>query len=576
MDETSSSYWLSHNTHNGPGVSGPPRPGDLQYRIRMLSVVLDGEARFRFGAIRVLVLSKLPMVTITECADPTRDVGFPQNDDPGYRCRLSRRLVSRSESRKTMVEAETQSLQTCTILLELVAAGTDTNCEWWYRPGVQLVPRPDISNPFSEFTVVYDHFQKCTPAKPSVVLFLESNRSFRPLQGSTYLYNLGHPGISALSIRVVPIDARKRPRIHLPPKIVTRIAELCIGLRAPPWRSELLSYGLVCKAWLHVLDLFFQTFVLSPGGNYNRDPPHLHRVARCLDARPDRGALIHNFSDDDYAKEPHRFGADDWRELTGILRRLDVTRLRGVILGCVPACVADELAGRLARLRNVRWLELGEQRDEDGFDFGVYRTIYDAPSLPSRIEELQLSCGFLTASQLSRFTLSCNPCLRLCRLSRIKGLSNSGFASFLSLVASSLITLEISHCEFPLLSGDADDEELAIDSLMPRLTSLRRLVVNGPGIVTSLSISRKSSMTTVHQRCAVVVSDVTREMKLEETSKALEVTGWSSVCIHWRRMDQTDVGPYVQTALETATRRGIELCYSVGRLGISFGSNVGV
>ncbi|KAG6900769.1 hypothetical protein C0993_002193 [Termitomyces sp. T159_Od127] len=586
VDETAratQSFWLSHTIHEGPGLVVAKRHGDVQYRIRMLSVVLDGEARFSFSAIRVL--------TIAECADPLRDVGFPDSDDPGYRCRLTRRRVLRNESRRITDDAEMQTSPICTILLELVA-DTNGSHEWLYRPYVQLVPRPDVRN-LSEFTIIFEHSQKCTPENPAVILSLESNGLLRRIQGALCSLNPGQPIVSMSSIRVVPADVHKRRCIHLPPKIVTRIAELIIGTRASPWRSELLSCGLVCRGWLHVLDLFFQHFDCCTENHHNHDLPHLYRVARCLKVRSERGALMRSFSDKGYSQQQN-LDVDEWRQLMSISRCLSATNVTGVALGHVPVCIARQLADGLAKLRNVRCLVLGDYRPMlSTYDMSAIQALIGdwrelrkvrlmkwacpmdtfsiskpAPPLPSRIEELELDSGFLTTSQLARFTQDCNPCLRELRLVRIEGLSNTGLASFLSLVTSSLAILEISRCIFTFHG----DEELAVDSLMPNLGKLYRLVVSGPHIISALSLSRKSAMRDPQHprpRCTFVVYDAGEEMRVGDASQAIEVTGWNYVSIHWKSGQESLADSCVQHALEMATSRGIYLCYSAGGLTFS-------
>ncbi|KAG6850142.1 hypothetical protein H0H93_000527 [Arthromyces matolae] len=190
-----------------------------------------------------------------------------------------------------------------------------------------------------------------------------------------------------------------------------------------------------------------------------------------------------------------------------------------------------------------------------------------------------------------------NPCLKLLRLYKVEGISNAGLSSFLSIVAPTLVVLEISHCQFTHYG----EEENAVDKVMEKLESLQQLLITGPGIVTALALSRKRTFVSQVQgstssgspgqirgskkRCAIVVSSATEEMRMEEMARALETTAWNSVSIHWKRIDlehqigagaQTHSQTHAQAAVQKATEKAITISFTSGEFGISLGSNVNV
>jgi len=57
----------------------------------------------------------------------------------------------------------------------------------------------------------------------------------------------------------------------------------------PKWRTELLSYGLVCKAWSEMLDIFERV-----GGDAKR--ANVLAVALTLALKPERGHLMRSFN----------------------------------------------------------------------------------------------------------------------------------------------------------------------------------------------------------------------------------------------------------------------------------------
>ena len=153
-----------------------------------------------------------------------------------------------------------------------------------------LVLRPQIfsSDPLR---VVYDRIYACNDVSHSVTTFLESNHSFRHNLDTGLIREYGIP---AHSVRILPTHDHRPPFTHLPPHLLCQIIYEAIRAARSDWRSALLSYGTVCKAWVHVLDLFYTFYCGKPY------PPMAISVAKSLQYKPENAKLIRRFSPCDY------------------------------------------------------------------------------------------------------------------------------------------------------------------------------------------------------------------------------------------------------------------------------------
>ncbi|KAG6907283.1 hypothetical protein DXG01_009588 [Tephrocybe rancida] len=166
----------------------------------------------------------------------------------------------------------------------------------------------------------------------------------------------------------------------LPMNLVRRIAEISIIDKPFGWRQTLLSYGLVCKAWTQVLDLFFLSLQDKLVASF--DMLDICAVARSLDARPERGSLMSAFSMNDFwaMTFPATDGQPSTQYLLAIITVLShagPTLLKTVRFHHIPATIAEDARRGLDRLQGLEKLVLGGHRsaDEIHLDLDTIQTL---------------------------------------------------------------------------------------------------------------------------------------------------------------------------------------------------------
>ncbi|RDB23679.1 hypothetical protein Hypma_009156 [Hypsizygus marmoreus] len=557
MDPQNSTHWFSYSKYEGPGQTSIGNGC-------MISVVLDGAARHHFSGIRLIVVYKesefLDNVKLTDCLQ-TNQFGVLQSgeSDPTYRDLLNRRSASLHCSKSLLQAASTSSLNLplCTVVFELVDTSNDLTYAVALNLRRNLTSTPSTDTTATPFRIAYDRVHPCTGAfssEPSLLAFLECTHSFHGIRRPTHQYSCCMrmaSGIPAYSVRVLPVSTERAPCPVLPAHVIRTIVADVVGVKGHGWRKSLLAYGLVCKAWVHVLDLFF-------GGlpaRYDGDMADATKVARSLERRPERAVLMRSFSPWDYYMTE---GEEEYKEMCVSLMtilRLG-TGVRDVKLSLIHESVARELVQRLGELREVRtcvvyptydesrdarkglsmrdiqtfiarWvnlrkLELHEWVNEGPADLETGDEDL-TPPLECKIEHLILERGRLTGPQFLRFASPFSPpVLKRLDLEAVQGISNADFLAFLMQVAPTLTSLTVRECTFPrgktivegkigkgkekkretqeLESGAREEaeeeeeteteEEHAIDTAMPHLTSLTQLTADGKS-ASALSISRK-------------------------------------------------------------------------------------
>jgi hypothetical protein len=95
----------------------------------------------------------------------------------------------------------------------------------------------------------------------------------------------------------------------------------------------------------------------------------------------------------------------------------------------------------------------------------------------------------ITGEQMFRFTSPTQPTLRVLYLIAVEGLSNNGLLNFLLQVSPTLTDLFIINCTLP---RSTDDEEFAIDAVIPKMLRLKAMQTVGPGLLSVSAIARKS------------------------------------------------------------------------------------
>ncbi|RDB23682.1 hypothetical protein Hypma_009155 [Hypsizygus marmoreus] len=595
MDEQNSRHWFCYSQHEGPGQT-------TMGTGCMVSVVLDGAARHHFSGIRLIIVYKESealndVKKLTDCLRASK-FGVIQTGDryPTYRELLRRRSASIQRTRSLSQAASTSalSLPLCNVVFELVDANDDLSY------AVALTLRLDLATTDADiapFRIIYDRIHPCnnTLSHSSILAFLECSHPFDPTDRGAFeffFYRRKACGIHAHSVRVLPvIDTERAPCPPLPPHVVSMIVTLAIGndvRQQLGWRTSLLAYGLVCNGWVHVLDLFFSWL------------PKQHdadaiKVARSLERRPERAALMYSFSFWYYrAPEGEEEDKEMWKSLMTILRL--GTNVTDVKLCLVHESVVRELVQRLADLREVRACQVSPTYDEGlgvgrrhlvcGISRRLSRGGSNFPPLRCKIEDLRLERGLITGTQLLQFAL---PIVKCVHLEHIDGVSNADFLTFLMLLAPTLTSLTVQNCEFARGEGKEETgaevraetaeetetteatEEHAVDTAMPYLTSLTQLSIDGKA-GSALAIMRKPPLASRSPSpgppalnvSRILITDA-RGMSLASVLRAAERTHWDMVRVVWyggvTDYDMVEVAEVAAEVLE----RGVTLsCHNFG------------
>ncbi|KAF5374453.1 hypothetical protein D9615_009126 [Tricholomella constricta] len=578
-------HWSSYSFHGGPGRSRAVCTGCI------ISVVLDAGARDRFGAIRLLIVKKetvkLRSVTLKDCPDYQRHnctspstrvlgnliptVAFPPNH-PRFRTILSNFRNGRQHN-QDLLQSYTPRRPICTVLLELVDASHGESPE---SEVVTILPYQTGPEPFTTpwLQVIYEYIHACDPTNPSFLVLLDCNTPFDTR-------HLGLPSAHGIPLHSIGImSTATRPCYNpLPHKLICRIVKLALMHKHSRWRSELLAYGLVCKSWMHVLDLFFEHI----GGVYDLDKPYIHRVARSLQIKPKHATVMKTFYSSDFRPHESNRTIADWHDLLTILGL--ATSVTAVWLQPFPQGVAGLIVQTLSTLRQVRslalksggsgaiflsiteiqvaiaqWQDLKVLRLQEWTQKNSDIALYPH-SLACKVETLDLHSGTLTSSQLMSFVTSPTlPHLHTLNLSNVQGLSNHGFFMFLSSIASTLTELAITNCSIPCSSPE---EELALDAAMPTLDALHILTVDAAH-VTALAVSRKGGQAgpgpdDLENRSSITIAFASVDLLLGPLEHAIGVTGWQSVFIAWSSDPLGSDVHLIQRVLNAAAKRNIHL-----------------
>ncbi|KAG6864466.1 hypothetical protein C0991_009299 [Blastosporella zonata] len=153
------------------------------------------------------------------------------------------------------------------------------------------------------------------------------------------------------------------------------------------------------------------------------------------------------------------------------------------------------------------------------------------PALSFQLEALRLYGSEIKGHQMMRFVTMPNPRLRVLSLMNLTGLLNNEFAALLTTVAPTLEEVQIEHCQFLRVT---DDEEFAIDAVMPHFAALKRLIAIGVGLASALAISRKQPYSGDPAAPFLMIGYSSEELSEADVMLAIERgTEWGAVHISW-------------------------------------------
>ncbi|TFY69321.1 hypothetical protein EVG20_g3201 [Dentipellis fragilis] len=507
---TSSSIPQSFELHDGCWMYGydytGPIPGFNDSGFSICAQFDHGSERY-FSGFRIVVLCRKDE---KEFAGLTVGVDRGQYGscalDPGLSIQGTSRTVEDPQSAASAGDTP------CTVVYEIV----DKSDETWYAADIQLRPPQLVDD--DAYRIVHEHKQLCTsaPSSKSVMLFLLASCSFRgqlkPSNPMGVVCALPAPvGVSARGVRILPPPALHPPFKQPPPEILHLIFLQALEDKLyEPWRSSLLSFTLVCRAWAPVFVMLYQDFSQYAGG---RSPPKQVGLAAALRLNPERGRAIRRFS-------PYHFrsGDETYEELSQALVDIlssaslveDLTikdvfvdykdKFIQALRGCTavtsfmvnrgppdpekePSTYVLSLADIItcmAHWRSLRILTIY------GFNSSI-NSNGDNPTPICQLQQLRLQGGRASDLELMHITSSSLSSLRQVDFDKVTGITNSGLKEWLLAVAGTLKSLSFDDCTF---SRENNDEEHAIDAAIGQMDQLRSLQLDGE-MYTELVFMRK-------------------------------------------------------------------------------------
>ncbi|KAF9459677.1 hypothetical protein BDZ94DRAFT_1267785 [Collybia nuda] len=579
-------YWISHASYTTDCQIGESN------QMCTISVVLDAGTHRFFSGIRIILvvctgIEWLKDARIQERIEPNErhnNHRWPSERKPK---KLSETYGTSLEKHRTRIETSNSilarnfslnghndTLPLCTVVFELIDNSDDAG------PSVGLKLRLDTASK-APLCVIYERAVACTSDRRGFVNFLQltSDHSFR---GTLDLHHSSLPSPLALAsmpthmVRVLPIKASPPVTLQLPLTIIRRITSFAFRQRERGFRRGLMSVALVCKAWLPVLDIFFEILGYPNFNSYVKDLPSAKAVARTLEWKPEKAKLIKTFRSRDYITQKDKDELVD-AHITILSLATSVT---DITISSIPPLLVDSFLLTASKLKGVRALTVFTQDEMDypggmtsnlrkpsfqlnttdilklishweGFrelritrsrnadKSGVIYTSSDqfdasAQSHSCRIEELHLSHENISGVQILQLVSPSRPMLKELYLENISGVSNREFLSFLSYTSPTLVRLRIFSCDIP---RDSDAEEYAVDAVMPQMVSLNRAILFGQASVLAIARKPQAPKTEIPHHpwhdmtLSVTFTDNTYDLSASDVVGALQTTGWKSIMI---------------------------------------------
>jgi hypothetical protein len=238
---------------------------------------------------------RVPIKVIKDLLPRPQSELFPRLD---YRKFLFDK-VRREERRKRLLVDRQPNQGTpsvCTVVFEILQDDLEEDLVEMFSWSTFLSISHRISTTDVDGTlwVAHDRTYPCTSSSPSVIAFLQ----LTPYPSSAAFWYRNH------SVRILPVHGRNNqsPISRLPLSILRRIISEVLLNTGGRWLSALLSYGLICRSWAHLLDFFYTIHTVSPVQSGWREKPKLKAMARSLYSHPEKAKLITSFSPYNYDK----------------------------------------------------------------------------------------------------------------------------------------------------------------------------------------------------------------------------------------------------------------------------------
>ncbi|KAG5728212.1 hypothetical protein E4T56_gene19079 [Termitomyces sp. T112] len=550
MIGASQNHWLSYQPSRREHIAGSRGCEST------ITVVLDAGAREHFSGIRILVVCSWVTCDFDWDLCAIRS-SLDVFDDSQDRFTLRNQLLHRKKVRSYNTHLSSRPL--CTFVFELCQLPATSALTLHLRSdrlydstSERLCILHDLTYPYP---TLYATFNTWGHLYPSLMTEMRHN------------------------IRVLPLPTlRQRASAvsSLPNAIIMSIVRHALGKKDFGWRADLMYYGTVCRAWVPTLDLFFE----SAQSRHCKDRPTAFCVARALEQRPDRRALLGAFLPAAYREyyDSRRYSAFSQTcvRILGL-----ATAVRYVYLPVVASSVWDELVGVLQRLQGVRRCSLSSQSIHRSSAVIRSYSVDDIQTIvgnwehlrtlriegwtvetPSKevhrqlyhLKELRLVAGHLTGDQILRFVPSVPvSTLKKLHLISISGLTNNDLFSLLSLVSP---TLEELYIQSTPTHRAGVDEPYALDATIPNMSRLKSVTLDGDH-ASALTIARKGpgsrkrqmGQSEIRGTITLIVHTEFEVVHARSIIRALETTGWKHVMVWWNRKIAWDA----DTAWDDAT-----------------------
>ncbi|KAG6914688.1 hypothetical protein DXG01_015933 [Tephrocybe rancida] len=488
----------------------------------MISIVLDNGTYADFSGIRVLILEE-PSLNVglseVELEDHiTRERETTQRKTLERKRRLHQAVLDKSQPLASAKLAK----PLCTLAFYLRRDVMSFRAAW-----LELVSGEARAN--GSRRVVYDGTRPCNADSHSVWLLFSSDYRVTPFRSNKdYSFQMPKGFESSLCVRILPVTPtqnRIRESPVLPRTVLRQIFQEALK-DDRKWRRSMFAYGMVCKAWSHIFDIFIGWL------SDNSEVINIHALARSLTLKPERGRLIRTISlanfkdfwkyhkqrDDLWGDEDDDISHTDERVMDALVTVLRLTPLvQNLYLPSLRAPLRTDIIETLARLTEVEtasvssyeminnnnpisaftmsdiqhliadWTKLRQLIIERWSDDG--EIALRSPKHPHfELQRLELKCGHLNGAQLRWFTLAPKACLKDVNLKSIKGLSNSSLVHFLSAISATIVKLSITECPITRYSAT---ETPAFDAVLPQMTMLEEATLYRD-IVSAAAIARGS------------------------------------------------------------------------------------
>ncbi|KAF9459678.1 hypothetical protein BDZ94DRAFT_1324630 [Collybia nuda] len=572
-------HWMSYSVYSGPADI-------LNGQTCIISVTLDAGAHTSFSGVRTLIVGK-----VTEELDKVRVKDWLESPyvnnhyytmrsrsfkgrlepkRPSYRETLAHHRNVNEQSEKLLASGSKTQLPICTVTLEL----SDTSNENWSSVGLTL--RYKGLSTHKPLRVIYDRAVPFTPEQRSMisVLRLNSNHSFVgiPKPTMTGMLLRVSSGTPNHSIRVLSLSTR-RSCPTLPLEVIRRITHHALQQRGRGFRSSLLSFALVCKAWSPVIDIFWEYL----GTLDVSERPDPSSVSRALWKKPEKAKLVKSFRPWDYRaagenKQPYYFSDAhlDVLSMVTSVKALSVSSIHPPLvelflkvistLSCIEKCTINnpitfrnessrdldadkssdspqgyhldisDILKILPHWNNLRTLFISQNKDAKLRRTNEELKSDTYPSHNCKIQELYLQDGEITGSQLLHFISPSESSLSRVDFHGLHGLLNHDLISFFSQVSSTIKWIVVSRCS---ILRDTEDEEYAFDVVMSKMVSLHYVFIEGPNLASPLSVMRKPKSTRRGTNALPNMISVELagpcQVNIDNILEVLQVTTWQTI-----------------------------------------------